>query len=73
MARAVSERVQKRREAQRAAGLRPVQIWLPDTRQSGFSEECLRQSRIILAAETDDEDLNGFLDAAFVDLAGSDA
>ena len=27
----VSERVQKRRDALRAAGLRPVQIWVPDT------------------------------------------
>nr|WP_298096978.1 antitoxin MazE family protein [uncultured Shinella sp.] len=73
MAKAVSERVQKRREALRAAGLRPVQIWLPNTRQSGFSEECLRQSRIISAAEADDDDLNGFLDAAFLDMVGSEA
>ena len=73
MAKAVNERVQKRREALRAAGMRPVQMWLPDTRRSGFVEECARQSRLLAAAEAKDGDLNGFLDAAFLDLVGSDA
>lgn len=72
MAKAVSERVQKRREALRAAGLRPVQMWLPDTRRSGFAEECARQSKRLAAAEGDDGALNAFLDAAFLDLVGSD-
>ena len=27
----------------RAAGLRPVQIWVPDTRAPGFAEEMRRQ------------------------------
>jgi hypothetical protein len=40
----VSARVQKHRRALRAAGLRPIQIWVPDTRQSGFADECRRQS-----------------------------
>ena len=39
-----SERVQKHREKLRASGLRPVQIWVPDTRRAGFAEECRRQS-----------------------------
>lgn len=39
-----SERVQKHRIALRAAGLRPLQIWVPDTRRRGFAEECRRQS-----------------------------
>lgn len=71
MAKAVSERVQKRRDALRRAGLRPVQMWLPDTKRDGFAEECARQSRILAASEANDPDLNGFLDAAFLDLAGS--
>lgn len=70
MAKAVNERVKKRREALRAAGLRPVQMWLPDTRRAGFAKECARQARLLAAAEADDRDLNGFLDAAFLDLAG---
>ena len=40
----VSERVQKYRSALRAAGLRPLQIWVPDTRKRGFAAECRRQS-----------------------------
>lgn len=40
----VSERVKKHRVALRAAGLRPIQIWVPDTRRSGFAKECRRQS-----------------------------
>jgi hypothetical protein len=39
-----AERVRKHREALRAAGLRPVQIWVPDTRRRGFAVECRRQS-----------------------------
>jgi L-alanine-DL-glutamate epimerase-like enolase superfamily enzyme len=47
MATSTSERVQKHRDALRAAGLRPVQIWVPDTRRAGFAEECRRQSRLL--------------------------
>lgn len=43
----ISERVGKYRAALRAAGLRPVQIWVPDTRRKGFAEECRRQSRML--------------------------
>jgi antidote-toxin recognition MazE-like antitoxin len=28
-------------------GLRPVQIWLPDTRAAGFAEEAARQCRLL--------------------------
>lgn len=64
----VSERVQKRRDALRAAGLRPVQIWVPDTRQPGFAEECQRQARLVAAADAVDRELDAFMDAALVDL-----
>jgi Protein of unknown function (DUF3018) len=37
-------RVHKHRQALRAAGLRPIQIWVPDTRRRGFAAECRRQS-----------------------------
>ncbi len=30
--------------AMRKAGLRPITIWVPDTRREGFVEECRRQS-----------------------------
>ena len=47
-----AERVRRRRDKLRAAGLRPVQIWVPDTRATGFAEECARQARVIRDAET---------------------
>ena len=43
----VVERVQKHRAGLRKAGMRPVQIWVPDTRREGFAEECKRQSALI--------------------------
>lgn len=39
-----AERARKHGEVLRAAGLRPVQIWVPDTRRRGFAAECRRQS-----------------------------
>lgn len=64
----VSQRVQKRRDALRAAGLRPIQIWVPDTRRPGFAEECRRQSRVVAIADAADHELGAFMDAALVDL-----
>ncbi len=43
----LSSRVQKHRDSLRARGLRPIQLWVPDVRGSGFAEECLRQSRAV--------------------------
>lgn len=63
-----AERVQKLRAALRAAGLRPLQIWVPDTRRPGFTEECRRQSRIVAQADAADTELADFLDAALRDL-----
>lgn len=68
MPRSISERVQKRRDTLRAAGLRPVQIWVPDTRRPGFAEECRRQSAVVAAADAEDGDLDAFMDAGLADL-----
>jgi len=43
---AARERVRKHREALRAQGLRPIQIWVPDTRRPDFAEEARRQSLV---------------------------
>ncbi len=72
MATPASERVQKRRESLRAAGLRPLQIWVPDARRPGFAEECLRQSRLVAQADVTDAHMLGFLDAALLDLHDED-
>ncbi len=43
----IAERVRKHRMNLKKNGLRPVQIWVPDTRRKGFAEECRRQSRLL--------------------------
>ena len=47
MSTSLPERVRRHRAGLRAAGLRPVQIWVPDARREGFAEECRRQSRLL--------------------------
>lgn len=64
----LTERVRKRRSALRAAGLRPVQIWVPDARRPGFDDECLRQAAAVVAADRADAEMMDALDAALRDL-----
>ena len=59
----VIERVQKHRTTLRKSGLRPVQIWVPDTRTPGFAQECARQSAL-LTHDPQEKDLLEFLDEA---------
>lgn len=66
-------RVRKRRLAMREAGLRPVQIWVPDTRRPGFAEECRRQSRLVAQADSGDKEAASFLDAALAEIEGWEA
>lgn len=66
----VNARVQKYRDAQRMAGLRLVQLWVPDTRQPDFDAECQRQSRLAAQADMADSDLAHFMDAALADVEG---
>ena len=58
-----SARVQKHRAALRQSGLRPIQIWVPDTRRAGFAEECRRQS-LLLQDDAHERDTTDWLDAA---------
>ena len=50
------------------AGLRPVQIWVPDTRRPNFAEECRRQTRLAAQADKADADMQHFMDEALADL-----
>lgn len=63
----VNSRVQKHRDAQRAAGLRLVQIWVPDTRRIGFAEECQRQCLIAAQADASNTSLQELMDSADAD------
>lgn len=51
----VVRRVKKHRDARRAAGLRLIQIWVPDTRKKGFAAECKRQSLLLRKDKHEDE------------------
>ncbi len=42
-----AERVRQHRAGLKLAGLRPVQLWVPDTRKPEFAEECKKQSRLL--------------------------
>lgn len=68
MASSVNERVRKRRDEMRAAGLRPVQIWVPDSRRPGSAEECRRQARMVAQSDLVDGDMLDFLDGALNEL-----
>jgi hypothetical protein len=70
MAIPIAERVQKRRAALRRAGLRPIQLWVPDTRRPEFADECSRQSQRAAQADLADTALLDFMDNALVDVKG---
>lgn len=50
---ASAPRMKHYRERMRASGLRPIQLWVPDTRSPGFAEECRRQSAALSHDPTD--------------------
>lgn len=54
MALSTSEKAAKYREKLRAQGLRPIQIWVPDTRSKALSEEVRRQSSRVSRKEESD-------------------
>ena len=63
MPKPASEKMRDYRNRLRAAGLRPVQIWVPDTRAKGFADEARRQSLLVSAQASEQEALD-FIEAA---------
>ncbi|MGB6451239.1 MAG: antitoxin MazE family protein [Steroidobacteraceae bacterium] len=53
----IAQRVQKHRKALRAAGLRPIQIWVPDVRSKRFAAQARRQSLAIARSAREQDDL----------------
>ena len=66
----VAARAEKRRMAFRMAGLRPVQIWVPDTKLPGFAAECKRQSRLANQSDLTDTELFKLMDDALGSVEG---
>ena len=62
------DQVQKNRDKLRAMGMRPIQIWVPDTRQPEFAAESKRQSKLAADADLNDQGLMNFMDAALADI-----
>ena len=58
----IGKRVADHRARLRSQGLRPLQIWVPDTRSAGFAAEAHRQS-LMAAATPSAEDDQAFVDA----------
>lgn len=56
------DKVRTHRQRLRAQGLRPIQIWVPDTRSPKFAAEARRQCRLIAASPHAAED-QAFVDA----------
>jgi hypothetical protein len=56
------------RQRLRAAGLRPLQLWVPDTTAPGF-RRTLRAQSLRASRHASSDDAQGFLDAAFLELA----
>lgn len=56
------DKVRAYRERLRAQGLRPIQIWVPDTRAPGFAAEAHRQSQAVARSPHAADD-QAFIDA----------
>jgi hypothetical protein len=52
-----ARRVRKHRQSLRAAGLRPIQIWVPDVRSKSFAIQARRQSLAIAKSAQEQDDL----------------
>jgi hypothetical protein len=63
----ITIRVRKHREQLRAAGLRPVQLWLPDTSSENFRRKCERESLSLTNDPLEDETLAWIADVADTD------
>jgi hypothetical protein len=56
--------VQRYRARMRRAGLRLMQLWVPDTRAPGFAAECRRQSRAAAASKRLEQDVMDWIEAS---------
>jgi hypothetical protein len=62
-------KVARHRQRLRAAGLRPVQVWVPDTRNPTFAEQIRRQC-LALKGDPAEADALRFTEAAATDIEG---
>lgn len=65
----IRERVRRHRDGLRAAGLRPVQIWVPDTRSAEFVAE-LRRQCLVLKKDPAEQEAIAFCEEAAASIEG---
>ena len=53
------------RARMRAAGLRPVQIWLPDTRSPEFIAQCQHEARALAADDPGGDEIMAEIEAGY--------
>ena len=53
------------RRRMRAVGLRPVQLWLPDTRAPAFIDKCRAQARAVAADDPAGDELMSFVESLY--------
>jgi hypothetical protein len=71
MAKTNSQNVRDHRSRLRAQGLRPVQLWLPDTRTRAFAEQAADDMRLLAELPPEDQALlDAFERSMAEDLAG---
>jgi hypothetical protein len=60
-----TKRLANYRQRMRAAGLRPVQIWVPDSRSPDFAKKCHRQARAVAANDPAGDELMRFVASVY--------
>jgi len=60
------DKVRAHRKRLRARGLRPIQLWIPDTRTAAFKLEAHRQSQVVAQSPQARRDQD-FIDAISMD------
>ncbi len=68
MSMSIREKVRRHRDKLQKRGLRPVQIWIPDTRSPDLAKELRQQS--ILASAADSNELMDALDINMAETEG---
>lgn len=64
-----ASKVARSRERMRSAGLRPVQFWVPDTRQASFVAD-LRMQCLALKGDASETEATGFAQEAVKHIEG---
>jgi hypothetical protein len=59
------KRMANYRQRMRAAGLRPVQIWVPDSRAPKFVAVCRRQARAVAASDPAGDEIMRFVASVY--------